>query len=109
MWIKLFDWLRLFEMTAVYPILIHEVFFDMYPFMITMMIVLGLFGNGLFILSNIVTYRGKEALYAKHVPNDLVSGVITNILSMTGDYDYSNYGVEDELGISIIIWFLFLF
>lgn len=58
MWIKLFDWLRLFRITSIYPILLYEIFVDMYPFLITVFCVLGIFGNSLSIFSSIEVYDG---------------------------------------------------
>ena len=68
MWFKLFDWLRLFSKTAIYPILLGEVFRDIYPFMIMMGIILGLFGNGLYIFSALVVFDGYPEIYAQLLP-----------------------------------------
>ena len=59
MWFKLFDWLRLFTKTAIYPILLREVLYDIYPFVIIMLVILGLFGNCLFIFSSLAVYEGN--------------------------------------------------
>ena len=56
MWFKLFDWLRLLSKTAIYPILLYEVLIDIWPFILTMVIVLCLFGNFLYILNGLVVY-----------------------------------------------------
>ena len=50
MWYKLFDWLRLFKQTAIYPVLLIEVLIDIAPYGLMMLIIFGLFGNGWFIL-----------------------------------------------------------
>ena len=50
MWYKLFDWLRLFKSTAIYPVLLIEVLIDIAPYGLMMLIIFGLFGNGWFIL-----------------------------------------------------------
>ena len=69
MWFKLFDWLRLFTKTAIYPILLREVLYDIYPFVIIMLVILGLFGNCLFIFSSLAVYEGKPSLYSELLPN----------------------------------------
>ena len=58
MWFKLFDWLRLFSSTAIYTILIEEVIYDIYPFVVTMFVIIGLFGNILYIFSSLAVYDG---------------------------------------------------
>ena len=69
MWFKLFDWLRLFTKTAIYPILLREVMYDIYPFVIIMVVILGLFGNCLYIFSSLAVYEGNDSLYNDHLPN----------------------------------------
>ena len=58
MWFKMFDWLRLFSITAIYPILLREVMIDVLPFGLMMLIIFGLFGNGLFIFNAKAIYSG---------------------------------------------------
>ena len=62
MWFKLFDWLRLFQKTAIYPILLTEVFYDIAPFIVMMVVILGFFGNGLNIFQSMTTYSGHPDL-----------------------------------------------
>ena len=62
MWFKLFDWLRLFQLTAIYPILLTEVFWDIGPFIVMMVVILGFFGNGLNIFQAMTTYSGHPDL-----------------------------------------------
>ena len=84
MWFKLFDWLRLFTLTAIYPILLREVLYDIYPFVIMMLIMFGLFGNGLYIFSAIAVYDGHGQLYSIFMPFQLLSSVVNNVLTMAG-------------------------
>ena len=60
MWLKLFDWLRLYDSTAIYPIVLREVIKDIAPFIITMLFVIGLFANGLSIFSNMIIYSTQD-------------------------------------------------
>lgn len=85
MWFKLFDWLRLFSQTAIYPILLREVSKDIYPFILTMLIILGLFGNSLSIFSSFSVYLGHAELYENRLPSDFLNAVMVQILTMVGE------------------------
>lgn len=62
MWFKLFDWLRLFGRTAIYPVLLQEVLQDILPYGVMMMIIFGLFSNGMFIFQARAIYEGDSAM-----------------------------------------------
>lgn len=108
MWFKLFDWLRLFSATAIYPILLREVLLDISPFITMMLIVLGLFGNGLYIFSAIAVYNGHTKLYDKLLPFEMLSAVMNNILVMAGEYDEGRYYIEEQKAMTIMNWLWFL-
>ena len=108
MWFKLFDWLRLFSKTAIYPILLREVLIDIFPFIIMMLVVLGLFGNCLYIFSSLAVYEGNTELYPTLMPSPLLSAVITQLIIMTGESDTGTYYIQSELVLNIFIWFWFV-
>ena len=108
MWFKLFDWLRLFTITAIYPILLREVLYDIYPFIIMMLIVLGLFGNGIYIFQAMAIYDGHGELYSKHMPFKLLSAVASNVLTLAGEYENEKYSMEDDAELTMIVWFWFM-
>lgn len=107
MWFKLFDWLRLYSVTAIYPILLREVLYDIYPFVIMMLIVLGLFGNGLQIFSTLAVYEGHVQLYARLLPFELLSAIMSNVLTMAGEYEQDRYYIRSKPGLTIVIWVWF--
>ena len=84
MWLKLFDWLRLFERTAIYPILLKEVFVDIGPFILMMLVILGFFGNGLYIFSAITAHGGSAELYEDRLSLGILSSLVSEVLIMVG-------------------------
>ena len=104
MWFKLFDWLRLLSKTAIYPILLYEVLIDIWPFILTMVIVLCLFGNFLYILNGLVVYQGEPALFPKLMPLKVASSFMTNILTMTGESQYDTYYIRSMPMMTTLIW-----
>ena len=107
MWYKLFDWLRLFSQTAIYPILLREVLIDIYPFVIIMIVILGLFGNCLYIFSSLAVYDGNPQLYSTLLPSQMWSALLNQLIMMTGESDVGNYYLESQLALNIVIWFWF--
>ena len=108
MWFKLFDWLRLFSVTAIYPILLREVLYDIYPFIIMMAIVFSLFGNGLYIFSALAVYDGYGELYTTLLPFSLLSAIVNNILTMAGEYEQEKYYMQNDGFLTMIVWFWFI-
>ena len=108
MWFKMFDWLRLFARTAIYPILLREVLFDIYPFIVMMLIILGLFGNGLYIFNYRALFKGEEELYPDLLPDRMMSAMMTELLIMVGEPDGSKYLMKDEYFLTVILWVWFL-
>ena len=62
MWFKLFDWLRLFSQTAVFPVLQKEVLKDVTPYMLMMLILFGFFGNGIYIFHSFAKFKGDSGM-----------------------------------------------
>ena len=60
MWFKLFDWLRLFSYTAIYPVLLKDVLIDIFPFVVMMVVIISLCGNCLYIFSTLAMYDDDE-------------------------------------------------
>ena len=110
MWIKLFDWLRLFSKTAIYPVLLHEVVYDIAPYMIMMAIIFGVFGNAMFIFHAKLLYDGSQSLQG--LEEDIGSGMFAHfmneILIMAGEYHYQDFNQSDNSLQTFIIWFFFV-
>ena len=94
MWFKLFDWLRLFKRTAIYPRLLTEVMYDVGPYMLMMLIIFGFFGNGIFIFHSFLTYKGDYAMNS--VDEDIGYGfgasILSEVLIMVGEFHYQDFG-----------------
>ena len=101
MWFKLFDWLRLFTVTAIYPILLREVLLDIWPFVMMMFIVLGLFGNGLYIFSGLSVYDGHGELFSPLLPTPLLDATVNNLLTMGGEYEHEKLYIKDDAFLNI--------
>ena len=56
LWVKLFEWLRLFESTAFYVSLLDETLNDIVVFVILFVIGLAMFGSSMFMLQNNADY-----------------------------------------------------
>ena len=108
MWFKLFDWLRLFNVTAIYPILLREVLLDIWPFVMMMFIVLGLFGNGLYIFSGLSVYDGHGELFSPLLPTPLLDATVNNLLTMGGEYEHEKLYIKDDAFLNIQVWLWFL-
>ena len=108
MWFKLFDWLRLYGNTAIYPILLREVALDIYPFIITMLFILGLFGNGLSIFSYMTVYFGYGEMFVDHLPNKFFSALIVQVLTMIGSPQFDKFYIEEDNFLTTVLWIWFL-
>ena len=108
MWFKLFDWLRLSSRTAIYPILLREVVYDIYPFILTMLIILGLFGNAMTIFSSFAVYKDYGRMYETRLPNEFLSATIVQVLTMVGEPYFGNYYIEEAPLLTCTLWIWFL-
>ena len=93
MWFKLFDWLRLFERTAVYPVLLSEVMKDVGPYMLMMLIIFGFFGNGIFVFHSFLTFTGDKAMNSvdEDIGYGFTASVLSEILIMVGEFHYQDF------------------
>ena len=51
LWIKMFDWLRMFDYTSKYVSMIIETLKEITPFMFIFMLILVMFGSSMFLLN----------------------------------------------------------
>ena len=59
LWMKLFDWLRLFESTGFYVSLLTNTLVDIEYFLVLFVIGLAMFGSSMFMLQNNISYGGE--------------------------------------------------
>ena len=50
LWIKIFDWLRLFEQTSFYMLLVRQTLHDMWSFVVIYLFGLGMVGSSMYML-----------------------------------------------------------
>ena len=106
MWFKMFDWLRLFNRTAIYPVLLQEVLVDVLPFGLMMLIIFGLFGNGIFIFNALSMHEGDKSMdgLREDLGYGMVHGMLNEILMMVGEFHYHDYNKGESFYIQAIHW-----
>ena len=85
MWMKMFDWLRMFDQASKYVSLIHQTLSDIMPFFGIFIIFLFMFGSAMFILNSKSDDTAK--VIASYVNNDYVNMIINQYLLSLGEYD----------------------
>ena len=84
MWLKMFDWLRMFDNASKYVSLIYQTIADILPFFGIFLILLYTFGSAMFILDS---KSGAQDVIGKYVENDYVNMMINQYLLSLGEYD----------------------
>ena len=63
LWVKLFDWLRLFDSTAFYVSLLKRTLIDISDFMMLFFVALAMFGSVMYMLQLNVKYESDGEIY----------------------------------------------
>ena len=63
LWLKFFDWLRMFESTAFYVSLLYRTLKDISDFMILFFVALAMFGSVMYMLQLNVKYENDDEIY----------------------------------------------
>merc|ERR1712062_287684 len=79
-----------------------------YPFIITMLFILGLFGNGLSIFSYMTVYFGYGEMFVDHLPNKFFSALIVQVLTMIGSPQFDKFYIEEDNFLTTVLWIWFL-
>ena len=88
-WIKIFDWFRIFDATSFYIKLIMMTIADIMPFFFIFPVFLMTFGTALLILS---TDRGDDNMIIdNYVGNWVVNGLINQYLLSLGEFNIANF------------------
>ena len=88
-WIKVFDWFRIFDATSFYMKLLMMTIQDILPFFIIFPVFLMTFGTALLMLSTNRTEKDK--LIEHYVDNWIVNALINQYLLSLGDYNLDNF------------------
>ena len=89
--IKVFDWLRLFEKTAFYILLVSETFVDISAFMILLAVALLMFGVPLIMLNLNRSKEDENLVIAEAFGHWSVDMLVNQYLLSLGDFNYANF------------------
>ena len=117
MWIKAFDWMRVFKQPAFFYLLIKYTLYDMQSFLVLIAIVIFLFTNCLYVL-NVAdrtfypAYGGSNSDYTALYPdepgqgNSFLAAFWHVYITSLGEYDTESYGNRGTMN-TYVVWILF--
>jgi len=119
--LNIFMWMRIFENTAIYVMLIVETVKDLRQFILIFLVVVGAFGVCIAVINNYqmcaderllaaetsdLGSSEREYLYVKAFGYELIDAVINQYLVSLGDFNVDPYADNDLSG---LLWVCFLF
>ena len=107
MWIKLMYWMRLFKRTSHFIRMITLIMRDIRPFIVMLMICVGLFANAFLILDQSRRDNGmnsRDYISTPAIGNNLVDSLIRSYLVGLGEFGLDNFHKQNR----VIVWVLFL-
>lgn len=108
MWLIFMSWMRLFDQTSFYYMMITEALNDIKYFLVMILLCVCMFGNAILVLDDnqILLANANEEEYEKLVPvvtlSRFTDAMISQYMVGLGTIDYSTYLHNKALG---LIWF----
>ena len=117
MWVKAFDWMRVFKQPAFFYLLIKYTLYDMQSFIFLIAIVIMLFTNCLYVFNmadrtfypaqgESGNYSDYTSLYPDSHENSFVGAFWHVYITSLGEYDTESYGNRGTLQ-TTFVWALF--
>ena len=104
-WAKCFDWLKLFDSTALYIELLGKTLQDTGYFMILLMVTLAMFGSSIFMLQNNKDYGKEEDLINPVFGNTFLDSMLNQYLLGLGEFSIDEFEGHPQ---SELCWMFFI-
>ena len=104
LWLKLFDWLRLFEATGFYVSLLENTIENIKVFIVLFFIGLAMFGSSMFMLQNNMEYGGEQFIKPTF-DIFLIDLVLDQYMLSLGEFNTDGFDTHPQ---RLICWVFFL-
>lgn len=104
LWMKMFDWLRLFEPTSFYIKLVTATFSDMSSFMLLFLTGLAMFGSSMYMLQ-LSSQSSKDTIIESNVDHFFLDSLINQYLIALGEFAMDGFEAHPQW---YFCWLLFL-
>lgn len=105
LWMKMFDWLRLFEATSFYIKLVTAVFYDMSSFMLLFFTGMAMFGSSMYMLQLSSTSQIDTVIKAQ-IGHFFLDTLVNQYLISLGEFDFEGFQEHPQ---RYLCWVLFSF
>jgi Ion transport protein len=104
LWVKLFNWLRIFKSFSAFIRMVSEIVKDIRVFSVMLVLCLTAFANCIIVLNNNRKLTGQDSIFTSYVGWGPADALIHAYLTGLGDNNYDTYSSDD----AIAVWILFL-